>query len=127
MTKPEKPSDLPPISNRVKMIDANIDQAVSEILAASELSASALKQLTTDDNLNEDQLQLLATLRTANNRIVATCSFQDVIRQHLKILIDDLAKHDHSTDRNNNSEKLLAGPQMDGQGLRQQDVDDLLK
>lgn len=126
MPKSEKPGKTPLITNRIKTINTNIDRTISEILNASELSAHALKKLGAAADLASDQLKLIAELKGANDRIVAACSAQDVIRQHLEILIHDVEKHDQPTRSNNNNEKLLAGPQMDGQGLSQQDIDDLL-
>lgn len=127
MTQPDKQSDLSLTANRAETINTDIARAISEILNASELSVHALKRLSAVDDLAGDQLKWLAELMGASDRIVAACSVQDVIRQHLEILIRDVEKHVQPTGSNNNNEKLLAGPQIDGQGLSQQDIDDLLK
>lgn len=127
MVKSLTPSDISTITGRAKSINADMDKAISEILDASEINTLALNTLSMSDDLNTDQLQLVDGLKRANERIAAACSIHDVIRQHLEILIHDVQKPDQSPESDNNNEKLLAGPQVDGQGLRQQDIDDLLK
>lgn len=127
MVKSLTPSDISAITGRAKSINADMDKAISEILDASEINTLALNTLSMSDDLNTDQLQLVDGLKRANERIAAACSIHDVIRQHLEILIHDVQKPDQSPESDNNNEKLLAGPQVDGQGLRQQDIDDLLK
>lgn len=113
--------------DRIKAINEDLDQAVSEILDASELNTNTLSQLGSRSGLSEEAKQLVANLQDQNTRIIAACSVQDVIRQHLQLLIQEIDSSTHSITSEKNNEKLLAGPQVDGQGLRQQDIDDLLE
>ena len=75
----------------------------------------------------DDTIDLLAQISDANQRVVAACSVQDVVRQHLEILIRNIGKEDRPSRENSENEKLLAGPQLDGQVLGQQDIDELLE
>ncbi len=126
MSKSVKPYNISAISARTDAAIADLDRAVSEILDASEQSARALQQISKINEFRPDSADLLTQISDANQRIVAACSVQDVVRQHLEILIRDIEKDDQPSRENRENEKLLAGPQLDGQVLGQQDVDDLL-
>lgn len=127
MDKPGKPNDLTAISDRANAVISELDRAVSEILDASEQSARVLQEIRDTPEFNRKTDDLLAQMGEESQRIIAACSVQDVIRQHLEILIRDLEKDGSPHKKQKDSEKLLAGPQLDGQVLRQQDIDDLLE
>lgn len=128
MSESKKPYDISAISGRTDAAVADLDRAISEILDASEQSAHALQQISKINELSsDDSTNLLTLISDANQRIVAACSVQDIVRQHLEILIRDIEKGDQPSRENRENEKLLAGPQLDGQVLRQQDIDDLLE
>ena len=127
MGKADNSDDVTAISERAAAIISEMDQAASKILDASEFSHETLERLRAMIGLPDGAAELLAEMVSANERIVASCSSHDVIKQHLELLIRDLEKCDASSKASNMNEKLLAGPELDGQGLHQQDIDDLLK
>ncbi len=128
MSKSDNSKDISTISDRAEAVIADLDRAISEILDASEQSARALQHIGNINNLGaDDTIDLLAQISDANQRVVAACSVQDVVRQHLEILIRNIGKEDRPSRENSENEKLLAGPQLDGQVLGQQDIDELLE
>ena len=127
MDKSEKPTGTAIISDRADTVIAELERAISEILDATEHNADLLQQIHTLNVTNPDTNALVAQITNTNQRIFAACSVQDVIRQHLNILIKDIENGGQPSQEDIESEKLLAGPQLDGQVLDQQDIDDLLK
>lgn len=127
MGKPEKSNNLTAISDRTNAVISELGRAISEILDASEKNARVLQEIRDTAKLNHKTNGLLNQISKENQRIIAACSVQDVIRQHLEILIRDIEKDGLTHKKDKDSEKLLAGPRLDGQILHQQDIDDLLK
>lgn len=117
--------DSPSIQDRAEAVMSEIDRAFAEILNATEQASQAADQLGNQTRNSETAATMVNKLHDANARIVAACSSQDVIRQHLDFIVKDLTNPPPKTAPGTDDEKLLAGPQIDGQGLSQQDIDDM--
>lgn len=113
------------IQDRADAVMSEVDRAFAEILDATEQCVQAADQLGNQTQNPETAATLIDKLQDANARIVAVCSSQDVIRQHLDFLVKDIGNSAPKAEDISDEEKLLAGPQIDGQGLSQQDIDDM--
>lgn len=112
------------IEDRAEAIMTEIDRAFAEILDAAEQCSQAANQLG-NQTQNAETAAMIDKIQVANARIVAACSSQDVIRQHLDLLVKGRSNPPSQAEQITDGEKLLAGPQIDGQGLNQQDIDDI--
>lgn len=118
-------SDSPSVQERAEAVMSEIDRAFSDILDATERSYQAIDQLGDTTHDADNTADMISKIQDANARIVSICSSQDVIRQHLDFLVKDLGSHEPKAKGSSEDEKLLAGPQLDGQGLSQRDIDDM--
>lgn len=118
---PDRSEEIAKISHQIL---ADSEQRISEVLNASDDILKAIDGLRRIIASNVQASRLLNDIEAANSRSVAACSILDVIRQHDENLQRILSGYDP---RSEEDQKLLAGPQSDGQGLSQQDIDDLLK
>ena len=112
------------IQDRAEAVMSEIDRSFAEILKATEQFGQAADQLGNQIQNAETAATMIDKIQDANARIVAACSSKDVIRQHLDLLVKDLGTPPSKAAHISGDEKLLAGPQIDGQGLSQQDIDD---
>lgn len=127
MTDQDNPQiDSKTISQRLNAIEATSEQGISEILNLAESSKTTLEGLRRIISNNVQASQLLTELERLNAETLATCSFQDIIRQNISLARGQLTGN-KTGEADDPGEKLLAGPQLDGQGIDQNDVDDLLK
>lgn len=120
----ENPNQSEEIAKISRQIVADSEQQISEVLNASDDILKAIDGLRRIIANNVQATRLLNDLEAANSRSVAACSILDVIRQHTDNLQRILSQQDR---RSEEDQKILAGPQSDGQGLSQQEIDDLLK
>ncbi len=104
---------------------SEIERAFAEILDATEQFSQVADQLGNKPLNANTKAKMIVKVQDANARIVAICSSQDVIRQHIDFLVKDLGNPSPTAEHMTDDEKLLAGPQVDGQGLSQQDIDDM--
>jgi hypothetical protein len=118
-------SELLSIQDRADAVMSEVDRAFAEILDATEQSVQAADQLGDQTQDSETWADMIGKIQDANARIVAVCSSQDVIRQHVDFLVKDLGNPTPADKHITDEEKLLAGPQIDGQGLSQKDIDDM--
>lgn len=127
MTDQDNPQiDSKTISQRLNAIEATSEQGISEILNLAESTKTTLEGLRRIISNNVQASQLLTELERLNAETLATCSFQDIIRQNISLARGQLTGN-KTGEADDPGEKLLAGPQLDGQGIDQNDVDDLLK
>ena len=118
-------SDTLSVQDRAEAVMSEVERAFAEILDATEQFSHAADQLGNQTQDLETVATLINKIQDANARSVAVCSSQDVIRQYVDFLVKDLGnpgpKAEHITD----DENLLAGPQIEGQGLSQNYIDDM--
>jgi chemotaxis protein CheZ len=115
-------------------------------MEAAEASEDAGRKLR-EDLTDPDQLKLLDEITASSNKVFEACSFQDItgqrvnkiaksiiyVEDRVNMLIDlfgedemaeievELRPDEEKTD----DEKLLSGPQNEGEGLSQDDIDNL--
>lgn len=119
------------------------EKATNTIMEATEKSLGAVDELrkTVSDPA---QNALLDQIAGDGNEILEACSFQDITGQRVSKVVksvtyveervnalisvwgkDELAKVEVEGEEKSDDEKLLAGPQMEGQGLDQAAIDAL--
>ena len=120
------------------------EEATNTIMEATESSGAVVAKLRELID-NPDQLALLDRISDNANSVFEACSFQDITGQRVGRVAKsityveervDMLKHllgEHETETvdlgvdqaQSDDEKLLNGPQLDGEGLSQDDIDSL--
>lgn len=121
-----KQPDTAKIGARLTAIRTESERGISEILTLAENTKTTIESLRRIISNNAQATQLIAELERLNTETLATCSFQDIIRQHIDVT-RDLLEGKKSPETADMEENLLAGPRLDGQGLGQKEIDDLLE
>ncbi len=118
---------------------------IMEAAEASEDVGRKLRESLTDPD--PDQIKLLDEITASTNKVFEACSFQDItgqrvnkiaksiiyVEDRVNMLIDLFGEDEMAeievnlrpVDEKTEDEKLLSGPQMEGEGLSQEDIDNL--
>jgi chemotaxis protein CheZ len=140
----EQINDFESMGDQMVAVVKATESATNSIMEAMESNGEVVAQLR--ENIEDpDQLALLDKITENSNNVFEACSFQDITGQRvgrvaksitfveerveaLKHLLgeEELAEVKVASDQEDlNGEELLEGPQLNGEGLSQDDIDSL--
>ena len=140
----ERINDFESMGDQMVAVVKATEAATNTIMEAMESNGEAIAELREKID-DPDQLALLDKIAANGNSVFEACSFQDITGQRvgrvaksitfveerveaLKLLLgeDEIADVETASDREDpTGERLLQGPQLNGEGLSQDDIDSL--
>lgn len=140
----EQINDFESMGDQMVAVVKATEAATNTIMEAMESNGEAITDLREKID-DPDQLALLDKIAANGNSVFEACSFQDITGQRvgrvaksitfveerveaLKLLLgeDEIADVETASDREDpTGEALLQGPQLNGEGLSQDDIDSL--
>lgn len=140
----EQINDFESMGDQMIAVVKATEAATNTIMEAMESNGEAITELREKID-NPDQLALLDKIAANGNSVFEACSFQDITGQRvgrvaksitfveerveaLKLLLgeDEIAQAETASDiEEPTGEGLLQGPQLNGEGLSQDDIDSL--
>lgn len=132
------------MSDQLAAIVKATETATNQIMESIEANDEAIAALRTLIKDNEDAESLLGTIEANNQEVYQACSFQDITGQRVNKITKSLGYVEQRVDsivsiwgeealesvevqssEKSEDEKLLNGPQLEGKGLSQDDIDAL--